>query len=107
MKFKFVFSTFILSMISACSSPTKSMASAENNAFSSHHLIIFYDTQIGAKPLYEAIKQYHAELIYDYQTLKGVAIRIPANKTLEEATTYFEKVNGVLAVNPDQIHSLD
>lgn len=107
MKFKFVFSTFIFSMLSACSSPTKSMASAENNVFSPHNLIIFYDTQIGAKPLYEAIKQYHAELIYDYQTLKGVAIRIPANKTLEEATTYFEKVNGVLAVNPDQIHSLD
>lgn len=107
MKFKFVFSTFIFSMISACSSPTKSMASAENNAFSPRNLIIFYDTQIGAKPLYEAIKQYHAELIYDYQTLKGVVIRVPNNKTIEEATTYFEKVSGVLVVNPDQILSLD
>jgi len=69
-------------------------------------LIIFVDSQIGKEPLIEAIKEYNAEVLYDYKIMNSMAIKIPTNKTIEESIEYFQNVKGVLQVNRDQISYL-
>jgi len=66
-------------------------------------LIIFYDATVGKKPLLKAIKKYGAEVIYDYRTFNGMAIRIPDDKDIHRAMDYFQQVKGVLTVNRDRV----
>lgn len=80
--------------------------SAPENCFSPSVLIIMVDAETGKGPLKEAIKAYKAELIYDYQNINGVAIRIPNNRTMDEAIKYFENVKGVISVQRDEIMQL-
>lgn len=75
--------------------------------YSPTNLIILYDAEIGKEPLLEAIQEIHAEIIYDYQIIKGMAIRKPESMSLEDTKAYFEKIHGVLSVNYDHIHHLD
>ena len=69
-------------------------------------LIIFYDAQIGSKPLFQMIEAYHAELLYHYQTLHGVAVRLPNGVDPKDAKKKFEQVEGVLGVDYDQVVQL-
>ena len=69
-------------------------------------LIIMVDESVGKKPLYKAIKDYGATLIYDYNIIPGVAIRIPEGTTLEQGIAYFKKVKGVVSVSKDRITRL-
>ncbi len=75
--------------------------------YSSTNLIIMYDTEIGKEPLLEAIQEIHAEIIYDYKIITGMAIRKPDTMSLEETKAYFEKVDGVVSVAYDHIYRLD
>ena len=70
------------------------------------NLIIMYDEEIGKEPLLAAIKEYKAEIIYDYSIIPGIAIKIPEGKHILEAIAYFNQVKGVTAVERDHIYHL-
>ena len=70
-------------------------------------LIIYYDDTIGKEPLLAAIEEYHAHIIYEYKIFNGVAIRIPDDKDIGDALTFFGSVEGVLQVMRDQIITID
>ena len=56
-----------------------------------HNLIVFFN---------------EAEVLYDYQNLNAVALKIPPHKSLDEAEHHFAALPGVLAANRDQSHRL-
>ena len=74
--------------------------------FAPFTLIISYDTIVGTAPLNSAITAYRAEVIYRYRIINALAIHIPEDKDIHDAIRYFEKVEGVLAVNRDRIYHL-
>lgn len=66
-------------------------------------LIIYYDSEVGDTYLLQAVKDYKAKLVYEYKTLKGIAIALdPKRHDLKEAIKHFEGVRGVLSVMLDQ-----
>ena len=69
-------------------------------------LIVMYDQETGKEPLLKAIKEYKAEIIYDYSIIPGMAIKKPDEKTLEETMQYFKEVKGVVSVEYDHIYHL-
>ena len=69
-------------------------------------LIIMYDQETGKEPLLKAVKEYKAEVIYDYSITPGMAIKKPDDKTLEETMLYFKKVKGVVSVEYDHVYHL-
>lgn len=80
---------------------------SDDAQFSPRILIISYDKEVGKGPLLKAIKDYGAEIIYDYSIIPGMAIRIPEGKDIHDAIKYFKKVKGVVAVERDHIYHLD
>ena len=74
--------------------------------FTPNTLIIMCDEATGKEPLRKAIKEYGAEIIYDYTIINGMAIRIRDGVKIEEAIEYFKKVKGVVSVNRDRINHL-
>lgn len=70
-------------------------------------LIIYYDEEVGDRFLLGAVKEIGAVLVYEYKTLKGIAVRIPEQQSVESAITYFKKVKGVRSVHRDRIYSID
>lgn len=79
----------------------------ENKEYSPSTLIIYYNGDIGKKPLLKAAKKIGAQIIYQYTFIKGIALKKPDNMTLDETKAYFEKVKGVVSVNYDRIYHLD
>lgn len=71
--------------------------------YSDSTLIIFYDGPKGKESLMVAIEEYGATLIYDYENLNSIAIKLPHGKSVEDAKSHFEKVEGVTQVNFDRI----
>ena len=78
----------------------------EDESVSPTNLIIMYDAEIGKETLLQTVKDYGAELLYDYRIISGIAIRIPEGKHILEAIAYFSKVKGVTAVERDHIYHL-
>ena len=70
------------------------------------NLIIMYDVEVGKEALLQAVKDYGAELLYDYSIIPGIAIKIPEGKHILEAIDYFNQVKGVTAVERDHIYHL-
>ena len=70
------------------------------------NLIISYDAGIGKEPLLAAVKDYKAEILYDYSIITAIAIRIPEGADIHDAIDYFKKVRGVTAVERDHIYHL-
>ncbi|HJD76905.1 hypothetical protein [Bacteroides reticulotermitis] len=70
------------------------------------NLIIFYDSTIGDKPLLKEIESYKAEIIYQYKSLNGLAIKLPKGKNIEKAIKHFQQVEGVLQVSKDEVMQL-
>lgn len=77
--------------------------SISEDMYSPNTLIIMYDTEVGKEPLLEAIKEYQAEILYDYSIIPGMAIRIPDGANIHVALAYFKEVKGVVSVERDQI----
>lgn len=76
------------------------------NSVSNSTLIIWYDK--GSKrTLLRAIRNYGAEIIYDYNNFNGIAVKIPQGVGINQAITYFQGVKGVLQVSRDRIMHLD
>ena len=71
--------------------------------FSPTNLIISVDSAIGKGPLKKAIEEYNCEILYDYNIICSMAIKIPPEKNIEEAIEYFKKVEGVIGVERDGI----
>lgn len=106
-------------MLSACTSSRKSIAPAEGfpvgNAESDgrgefYHrgvLIVYYDSRTGAGRLLKAARKYGSEIIYKYANINVVAVKVPQNRTDEEAIAYFGKVKGVVGVARDRIYRTD
>ena len=78
----------------------------DDESVSPTNLIIMYDAEIGKEALLQAVKDYGAELLYDYRIMSGIAIKIPVGKHILEAIAYFSKVKGVIAVERDHIYHL-
>ena len=78
----------------------------DDESVSQTNLIIMYDAEIGKETLLQAVKDYGAELLYDYRIISGIAIKIPEGKHILEAIAYFSKVKGVTAVERDRIYHL-
>ncbi|MCR5407540.1 MAG: hypothetical protein K6E61_00315 [Bacteroidales bacterium] len=71
-------------------------------------LIIMYDPEVGKEPLLAAVKEYGADLMYDYSIIPGIAIKIPDGKDIHDAIAFFKKVKGVTSVERDHIyHPID
>ena len=80
-----------------------SSKTSDNNNSNPNENNIMYDSKIGKEPLLEAIREYKCEIIYDYGTINGMALKKPEDKTLEETMQYFKKVKGVTNVEYDHI----
>lgn len=79
----------------------------KENSLVSRTLIIYYDEKTGSKHLMDAVQEIGADLIYEYKTLKGIAVKIPEDQSVESAITFFKKVKGVSSVHRDRIYSID
>lgn len=78
----------------------------DDESVSPTNLIIMYDAEVGKDALLQAVKDYGAELLYDYRIISGIAIKIPEGKHILEAIAYFSRVKGVTAVERDHIYHL-
>ena len=74
--------------------------------FAPDRLIVMYDESVGKEPLRKAVREYGAEIIYDYSIIPGMAIRIPEGKDIVEAMSFFRGVRGVASVERDRIYHL-
>ena len=92
--------------IQAVNSSSHFANTQQNQTAYLHNLIIFYDANVGEKSLIEAVKAYNVELVYHYKQLNGIAIRLPAEKNVDEAIRYFEQIKGVLGVSQDRVNQL-
>ena len=67
------------------------------------NLIISVDKDIGKGPLKKAIEEYQAEVLYDYNIINSMAIKIPPNKNIDDAIKFFQKVEGVIGIEKDSV----
>ncbi len=67
------------------------------------NLIISVDKEIGKGPLKKAIEEYQAEVLYDYNIINSMAIKIPPNKNIDDAIKFFQKVEGVIGIEKDSV----
>lgn len=82
---------------------TASTQSQANNGV----LIIFYDkTETSVEQLIKQGEKWHIELVYDYQNLNGLAIRVPNKNDIESVKNTYRQTKGVLSVKNDQINQL-
>lgn len=110
---------FIFGLIISGCAPKKQVQQAEPEVIAkpiikppvesevSKTLIIYYDKEIGNTYLLKAAEEYGATIIYRYNALHGLSLRIPDGKSVTGAITYFKKVKGVTSVHRNQIHTLD
>ncbi len=76
-------------------------------AYSPDILIVSYDPAVGSGPLKKAAAKFGAEILYDYNIIDALAVRIPAGKTLEDGEKFFSKVKGVLEISKNSVYHLD
>lgn len=91
---------------SATSRTTRGSEQVDGEMYSRSTLIINYDTEVGVAALDSAVVDYGAEVIYRYHYMNGIAVRIPDDKDIDDAITFFRRVEGVIAVNRDRIMQL-
>lgn len=89
--------------VAPTSSPAQQPAHAAQE--NTNVLIIFFEQDKG-DAVAAAVKQYGAEVVYRYQMINGIAIRVPAGKNVDAAIAHFERVRGVLQVQRDQVMQL-
>ena len=69
-------------------------------------LIVFYDPETGSEPLLQAVKDYGAQIGYQYKNLNGISILLAQGQDIEAAQRHFRNVRGVLSVSLDRIMHL-
>lgn len=70
------------------------------------NLIIYYDAKQGKDVLLKKAASFGAEIFYDYKNINAIAVKIPNEKTVEDAEKYFGSIPGVLSVTQDKAVSL-
>ena len=78
----------------------------ETGEFAPRTLIIMVDAEVGKEPLRKAVEKYGATIVYDYNLVHGMAIRIPDGGDIHKTMAYFKKVEGVVSVERDRIRRL-
>lgn len=78
-----------------------------NDSVSNGNLIIYYAPESGNEALLKAAKKYGSEVIYVYRNINGIAVTVPANRTVQGAMKYYKKIKGVLSVVQDKMVQLD
>lgn len=86
--------------------PVQPTPSDSTISYSKDTLVIFYNEAFKGAVL-SAIQQRQAEIIYDYNLMNGLAIRLNSKDNLEKALQELRQVNGVLGVNKNQILTID
>lgn len=77
--------------------------SVDTQKYSASTLIILYNrTKLNRRRLMRAIKKHKSEIIYDYNIINAIAIKIADNANITDEIAYYEKVKGVLMVERDQ-----
>lgn len=90
----------ILSAITGCSAHRNAVASKSDDA--NAIVIIFFDSTVGNADLKKAAEAYGSRVVYDYTQLNGMAVTVPKGKTVNDAVSYYQGVNGVVSAQPDQ-----
>lgn len=78
----------------------------EIGEFAPNILLVMVDAEVGKEPLRKAVEKYGATIVYDYNIVSGMAIRIPDGGNIHKAMTYFKNVEGVVSVERDRIRRL-
>ena len=99
---KYIRVFLILGLVMQCTAKQK-VEQKEVELQNIYNLIIYYDREIGKEELLKSVQNYRAELLYDYDNINGIAIKIPSDKAILEAIRYFQQVKGVLSVNRDEV----
>ena len=76
----------------------------ESESVSPTNLIIMYDSETGKDALLAAVKSYGAEILYEYNIIPGIAIKVPGD--INKAIEFFSGVTGVVAVQRDHIYHI-
>lgn len=101
--------------LSACQSPAPAVSDAKGSLkppqsstpqYTERTLIVFYDPAVGSEPLLQAVKDYGAEVGYQYKNLNGISILLAEGQNIEAAQRHFHNVRGVLSVSRDGIMHL-
>lgn len=71
------------------------------------NLIIYYDPAVGNAALLESAKNYGSEVIYIYKNINGIAVTVPAGRTVSAAKEYYGSICGVLTVTEDCKQQVD
>ncbi|WP_455019859.1 hypothetical protein [Kingella denitrificans] len=102
-------------LLAACQSSTPAMSAAKSSLqppqsaapqYTERTLIVFYDPETGSGPLLQAVKDYGAQIGYQYKNLNGISILLAQEQDIEAAQQHFRNVRGVLSVSRDRIMHL-
>lgn len=74
--------------------------------YSQNTLVIFYNEAFKSAVI-SAIQARQADIIYDFNLMNGVAIRLNSNDDVQQAMQQLSKINGVIAVNRDKLNIID
>jgi|LAHS01.1.fsa_nt_gb hypothetical protein len=69
-------------------------------------LIVAYDAAVGKEPLLRAARKMGCRVIYDYRTIRALALRLPEGLPPDKAIRRLKRVRGVLQVSRDRINYL-
>ena len=65
-------------------------------------LVISYDPTVGKSDLLKAVKKFGAEVVYEYEFINAIAVKLPEGSSVDATISRFEKVNGVIHVSKDR-----
>lgn len=99
----------MLGVLTACLSPKNTVEKKSDLSEypERRNLIILYEKKTDKQFIEEAIEAYRAEIIYRYDQLKGFAVRIPDDRSINAGIAYFKKVKGVKQVSQGKRYQLD
>lgn len=78
-------------------------ASVPEGEYQYKNYLVYYDALTGRDYLYKALEKTESEVLFDYPNFNAVAIKVPLKKDAEKMQAYFERVKGVVFVQPDQV----
>ncbi len=70
------------------------------------NLIIMLSEEASLEAIAKEATSYGAEVLYKYNALNGLAIKIPEGKSVDKAMEHFKKLQGVVSVSKDQISTI-
>ena len=96
---KLLFILIAISFISCTQTQKAVYQQEETYTQEDRTLIVFYnENEISLPKLKRKVKSYGAEIIYEYNEMKGIAVRISRGKSIEQGRKYFENIKGVTNV---------